>query len=62
VGRDPHLPSLFYDLGCNGIGLLSAVAGAKRVADAINGLDNEPSIFDPEASLLAVKGTAQRAR
>jgi glycine/D-amino acid oxidase-like deaminating enzyme len=62
VGQDPGLPSLFYDLGCNGIGLLSAVAGAKRLADKLNGQDTDPSMFDPEVSLVAAEQAVQRAR
>jgi glycine/D-amino acid oxidase-like deaminating enzyme len=62
VGRDPLLPSLFYDLGCNGIGLLSAVAGAKRLANIMNGFDVEPSMFDPEISLVAKKEVVNRTR
>jgi glycine/D-amino acid oxidase-like deaminating enzyme len=48
VGTDPRLPSLSYNLGCNGIGILSAVAGAKRLAAMMGGEDLGPSAFDPE--------------
>jgi glycine/D-amino acid oxidase-like deaminating enzyme len=49
AGRDPGLPVLHYNLGCNGIGIMSAVAGAKRLEDLMAGRDLEPSMFDPEA-------------
>ncbi|MDW5561729.1 MAG: FAD-binding oxidoreductase [Methanomassiliicoccus sp.] len=48
VGQDPRLSPLYYNLGCNGIGILSAVAGARRLADLMEGEDVEPSLFDPE--------------
>jgi glycine/D-amino acid oxidase-like deaminating enzyme len=46
VGQDPNLSSLYYNLGCNGIGLLSAVAGAKRISELMNGRRLAPSMFD----------------
>ena len=49
VGQDPRLPSLYYNLGCNGIGILSAVAGSRRLAGMMTDEDLEPSMFDPEA-------------
>ena len=51
VGRDPLLPPLYYNIGCNGIGLLSAVAGAVRLARLMVGEDMGPSMFDPESAL-----------
>jgi glycine/D-amino acid oxidase-like deaminating enzyme len=48
AGQDPMLPSLYYNMGCNGIGILSAVAGAKRLAGKMKDEDLEPSMFDPE--------------
>jgi len=47
VGRDPRNPALFYNLGCNGIGVLQSVHGGKRVAKIISGEEISPSIFDP---------------
>jgi len=49
AGQDPRLPALYYNMGCNGIGILSALAGARRLADDMGGEDQEPSMFDPEA-------------
>lgn len=48
VGQDPRVPSMYYNLGCNGIGILSAVAGSVRLASVIGDEDLEPSMFDPE--------------
>lgn len=53
VGRDPRLPPLHYSLGCNGIGILSAVAGARRLADMMRDEDVEPSMSDPDVLLEA---------
>ena len=39
---------MYYNLGCNGIGILSAVAGSVRLASVIEDEDLEPSMFDPE--------------
>ncbi|GEM_PF-3226740 len=47
AGQDPRLPSLYYNLGCNGIGILSAVAASKRLAGMMTDEDVEPSMFDP---------------
>ncbi len=49
VGQDPSIPILYYNMGCNGIGLLSAVAGAKRISELMNGRKLAPSMFDPDA-------------
>lgn len=48
VGPDPMLPGLHYNVGCNGIGILSAMAGARRIAALVGDEDLEPSMFDPE--------------
>lgn len=47
IGRDPYFPSLVYNMGCNGIGILPSIYGGKRVAQIINGETLAPSIFDP---------------
>jgi glycine/D-amino acid oxidase-like deaminating enzyme len=61
VGRDPQLPTLFYNLGCNGNGLMSAVAGAVRVVKRLKGEDLPPSVFDPEV-IVEKERIVQRAR
>lgn len=47
IGPDPGNPSLIYNLGCNGIGILPAIYGGKRVTEFIKGERLAPSIFDP---------------
>jgi glycine/D-amino acid oxidase-like deaminating enzyme len=51
IGPDPADPSLIYNLGCNGIGILPAIYGGKRVARLIGGERLNPSIFDPNLLL-----------
>ncbi len=46
VGFEKRHPVLMYNLGCNGIGILPAIWGAKRIADLLNG-DTSVSLFDP---------------
>lgn len=47
IGPDPGNPSLVYNLGCNGIGILPSIYGGKRVAQFVKGERLAPSIFDP---------------
>ncbi len=46
VGPDPAHKRLYYNLGCNGVGLLPSMFGGKKVALQIAGQEFEPSIFD----------------
>lgn len=48
VGPEPVNPTLLYNLGCNGVGLLPSIFGAKRISQFINNNPLPPSIFDPE--------------
>lgn len=47
VGRDKRFLNLLYNLGCNGIGIIPSVAGARRIARLINEEKLDRSIFDP---------------
>jgi glycine/D-amino acid oxidase-like deaminating enzyme len=47
VGKEPCNPRLFYNLGCNGVGILLSVYGGKRVAQMINKEKVKKTIFDP---------------
>ena len=47
VGPDPGSPSLMYNLGCNGIGILASLAGGWKVAQQMRGRLFPPSMFDP---------------
>lgn len=51
VGPDPKNPLLMYNLGCNGLGILSSIAGAKRVSNQVQGKMSEASLFDPIISM-----------
>ena len=46
VGPDKHHPHLWYNLGCNGIGIVPAISGARRIARLMSGETLPPSIFD----------------
>jgi len=47
IGEEPRNRTLLYNLGCNGIGILPSVYGAKRIAQILSGEKLEASIFDP---------------
>ncbi len=46
VGEEPVNPTLLYNLGCNGVGILPSVYGASRISRIIAGERLDPSIFD----------------
>lgn len=50
VGFEPHNPVLLYNLGCNGVGILPSLYGAKRIAQLVRGEKLGPSIFDTHPS------------
>jgi glycine/D-amino acid oxidase-like deaminating enzyme len=47
AGSDPEYPSILYNLGCNGVGILPSFLGGKRIARILAGEKLRPSIFDP---------------
>jgi len=47
VGEEPLNKNLIYNLGCNGIGILPAIFGSKKVSLIIKGEKFPKSIFDP---------------
>lgn len=47
IGPEPKNPALVYNLGCNGVGILPSLYGAKRIALLLSGASLGPSIFDP---------------
>lgn len=47
VGEEPKNKVLLYNLGCNGIGILTSIFGGKRIADILSGVRLKPSLFDP---------------
>lgn len=46
IGPDPQQSHLYYNLGCNGIGILPSLYGARRISRYLNNETVEPSIFD----------------
>jgi glycine/D-amino acid oxidase-like deaminating enzyme len=51
VGPEPKNPVLLYNLGCNGIGILTSLHGASKIARHINGEQVARSIFDVPVNL-----------
>lgn len=47
IGAEPKNPVLMYNLGCNGVGILPSLYGAKRISVIVSGQTPNPSIFDP---------------
>jgi len=47
IGPEPRNKNLFYNLGCNGVGILPSIFGAKKIADLLAGKEFAKSIFDP---------------
>lgn len=50
IGPEPANRRLYYNLGCNGVGLLPSLYGGRRIARYLAGEKVEPSIFDPHDS------------
>ncbi len=48
VGREPCNPTLLYNLGCNGVGILPSLYGGERIAHILRGDELEPTVFDPK--------------
>ncbi len=48
IGAEPRNPILFYNLGCNGVGILGSIYGGKRIAELVQDIHLPPSIFDPK--------------
>lgn len=46
IGSDPIHPEIMYNLGCNGVGILPSICGAKKISDILAGKQMERSIFD----------------
>jgi len=47
IGPDIHNKVLMYNLGCNGVGILPAIFGGKKIALFVNDNVHKKSIFDP---------------
>jgi glycine/D-amino acid oxidase-like deaminating enzyme len=46
IGQEPCNKNLYYNLGCNGIGILPSIYGAWRIAELLKGTQLPPSMFD----------------
>jgi glycine/D-amino acid oxidase-like deaminating enzyme len=47
IGGHPGLPSLLYNLGCNGVGFLPSIHGGRQISRILAGEQLPSSIFDP---------------
>lgn len=47
VGPEPKNKVLMYNLGCNGVGILTSIFGGKKISDFLSGKRLPPSLFDP---------------
>lgn len=48
IGPEPYNPILYYNLGCNGVGLLPSIYGGQKISWHLSGQTVKPSIFDPK--------------
>ncbi len=48
IGPEPKNLVLLYNLGCNGVGILSSVYGGKRISQFLKRRVLEKSVFDPQ--------------
>ncbi len=46
IGPDPTHSQVLYNLGCNGVGILPSLCGAKKISDHVLGKEIPPSMFD----------------
>lgn len=48
IGREKSAPRMLYNLGCNGVGILTSIYGAHKIAKILAGEIFPPSVFDPQ--------------
>ncbi len=48
IGQDPSTHHLWYNLGCNGVGIVWSAYGGWKIAKILSGTSFAPSIFDPQ--------------
>mgnify|MGYP000685740747 CR=1 FL=1 len=51
IGEEPLNRVLIYNLGCNGVGIMPSIYGSTRISQIIQGIQQEPSIFDPQVNI-----------
>ncbi len=54
IGYEPCNKTLLYNLGCNGVGLLTSIYGGYRISKILSGQKVEASIFDPKDNLCKI--------
>jgi len=47
IGPEPINPTLLYNLGCNGVGILPSVFGSYKISKILSGQKFPKSLFDP---------------
>ncbi len=52
VGPEPLDKRLLYNLGCNGVGIMPSIMGARKIARHINNEQVEETIFDPKKDTI----------
>ncbi|MBU3668347.1 MAG: FAD-binding oxidoreductase [Candidatus Taylorbacteria bacterium] len=48
VGEEPKNRVLMYNIGCNGVGILTSIYGSLRISQIVRGDTLESSVFDPK--------------
>ncbi len=48
IGSEPKNELLMYNLGCNGVGIMSSIYGGHKIAKLLKGDKFPPSAFDPK--------------
>lgn len=48
IGADVGHKNLLYNIGCNGVGILTSVYGSWKIGQLLNGAIFEKTVFDPE--------------
>ncbi len=48
IGAEPKNTILMYNLGCNGVGIMSSIYGGSKIAKLVAGETFPPSVFDPK--------------
>ncbi len=62
VGEEPKNKVLLYNLGCNGVGILTSIYGGKRISEILSGVMLPPSLFDPKAVYPGNKALSRKKR
>lgn len=62
IGPEPANPLLYYNLGCNGVGLMPSIYGGYKISQFIAGIPMKPSLFDPQDARVKRKYKAKAPR